>query len=253
MSAKKESKRKIIREYLGVYFRENDDYPSVRDIAAGTGIPFSTVHRYLTAMQDGTVPVDQYDRYLNIVINETDRLSKLTNGLLTLNNLSGEGMRLDAAPFDINAVIRETVLSFEGTCRKKRLTVDLILTGETMEVAADKERIRQVLYNLVDNAIKFSHEDGTIRIETTLQGKKVFVSVKDNGVGIPKEDIDHIFERFYKSDHSRGRDKRGTGLGLSIVREIIKAHGETINVVSTVGVGTEFTFSLPAAASGEGD
>ena len=105
----------------------------------------------------------------------------------------------------------------------------------------------QVLYNLLDNAIKFSPENGKIRIETTEKRSKIFVSVKDSGIGIPKEDQKLIFERFYKSDHSRGKDKKGTGLGLAIVKEIIKAHGENINVISTVGVGTEFIFSLPKA------
>jgi signal transduction histidine kinase len=108
-------------------------------------------------------------------------------------------------------------------------------------------KIQQVLYNLMDNAIKFSHNDSVIKIETTEKKNKIFVSVKDSGIGIPKEDQKMVFERFYKSDLSRGKDKKGTGLGLSIVKEIIKAHGENINVISTVGVGTEFVFSLPKA------
>ncbi|MBQ6904278.1 MAG: GHKL domain-containing protein, partial [Lachnospiraceae bacterium] len=202
---------------------------------------------YLEAMKDGTIPQDQYDRYLGIVINETDRLSKLTNGLLTLNNLNSSGMMLDRTDFDINSIIRETAASFEGTCRSRKLTIDLVMTDERMLVHADMERIRQVLYNLIDNAIKFSHDSDTITVETTEKGTKVFVSVKDTGIGIPKDDLKMVFERFYKSDLSRGKDKRGTGLGLSIVKEIIKAHDENINVISTVDVGTEFIFSLPMA------
>ena len=109
---------------------------------------------------------------------------------------------------------------------------------------ADKEKIQQVLYNLVDNAIKFSHPDSSIRIETTERHNKIFVSVKDSGIGIPKEDQKLIFNRFYKTDLSRGKDKKGTGLGLSIVQEILRAHDENINVVSTENVGSEFIFSL---------
>ena len=109
---------------------------------------------------------------------------------------------------------------------------------------ADVDKIQQVLYNLVDNAIKFSGNQSEIEIETTEKGGKVFVSVKDNGIGIPKEDQNQIWERFYKSDLSRGKDKKGTGLGLSIVREIIRAHGENISLVSTQGVGSKFTFTL---------
>ena len=114
------------------------------------------------------------------------------------------------------------------------------ISGDTLYVNADKEKIQQVLYNLVDNAIKFSHPDSSIRIETTERHNKIFVSVKDSGIGIPKEDQKLIFNRFYKTDLSRGKDKKGTGLGLSIVQEILRAH----DVVSTENVGSEFIFSL---------
>ena len=106
-------------------------------------------------------------------------------------------------------------------------------------------KIQQVLYNLIDNAIKFSNPDSTITIETTEKNEKVFISVKDTGIGIPKDSLKKIWERFYKTDLSRGKDKRGTGLGLAIVKEIISAHNENINVISTEGVGTEFIFTLP--------
>ena len=138
-----------------------------------------------------------------------------------------------------------TAASFEGTCRKKAISIELILTGEVMPVKADLEKIQQVLYNLLDNAIKFSHQDSIIKIEITEKKHKIFVSVKDSGIGIPKDDLKLIWDRFYKSDLSRGKDKKGTGLGLSITKEIIHAHEEHINVISTVGVGTEFIFSLP--------
>ena len=104
-----------------------------------------------------------------------------------------------------------------------------------------------MLYNLTDNAIKFSHHDSTIYISSMEKQNKVFISVKDTGVGIAKKDIKKVFDRFYKSDSSRGRDKKGTGLGLSIVKEVIQAHGENIDVISTQNVGTEFIFSLPVA------
>ena len=121
----------------------------------------------------------------------------------------------------------------------------MILTGNEMYVHADMGKIQQVLYNLMDNAIKFSHHDSVIHIETSEKKNKLFISVKDTGIGIPKEDLKLIWDRFYKSDLSRGKDKKGTGLGLSIVKEIINAHDEHINVISTPGVGSEFIFSLP--------
>ena len=100
----------------------------------------------------------------------------------------------------------------------------------------DMVKIQQILYNLIDNAVKFSNNDSSIKIETSIRNEKVFISVKDHGIGIPKDSLSKIWERFYKSDLSRGKDKRGTGLGLSIVKEIVQAHGENINVISTEGV-----------------
>ena len=108
-------------------------------------------------------------------------------------------------------------------------------------------KIQQVFYNLIDNATKFSHNGSPIKIETNVKNGKVLISVKDSGIGIPSDSLKKIWDRFYKTDLSRGKDKRGSGLGLSIVKEIIQAHGEHINVVSTEGVGTEFIFTLSLA------
>ena len=224
---------------------EDDQKKFIANVSHDFRSPLTSIRGYLEAMKDGTIPEENREKYLDIVINETDRLYKLTNGLLTLNNLNSKGMLLDKTDFDINSVIRDTTASFEGICKARRISFDLIMTEDIMLVHADMEKIRQVLYNLIDNAIKFSHDGDTITVETTERHDKVFVSVKDQGIGIPKDDLKLVFERFYKSDLSRGKDKRGTGLGLSIVKEIIKAHGENINVVSTVDVGTEFIFSLP--------
>lgn len=207
--------------------------------------PLTSIKGYLEAMLDGTIPPEMQEKYLGIVLNETERLTKLTNSLLTLNNLNTKGVVLDLKDFDINQVIRSTVASFEGTCLKKNVSINLILTGKEMYVHADETKIGQVLYNLLDNAIKFSHHDSSIKIETSEKHNKLFVSVKDSGIGIPKDDVKMVFDRFYKTDISRGKDKKGTGLGLSITKEIIMAHNEHINVISTEGVGTEFIFSLP--------
>lgn len=207
--------------------------------------PLTSIKGYLEAMLDGTIPPEMHEKYLGIVLNETERLTKLTNSLLTLNNLNMRGMVLEKTDFDINQVIRNTAMAFEGPLEKKRIAIDLVLTGDTLPVHADMGKIQQVLYNLLDNAIKFSHHDSTIKIETTERHQKVFVSVKDSGIGIPKDSIKLIFDRFYKTDLSRGKDKKGTGLGLSITKEIIQSHNEHINVISTEGVGTEFIFSLP--------
>lgn len=227
---------------------EDDQKKFVANVSHDFRSPLTSIRGYLEAMIDGTIPPEMHEKYLGIVLNETERLTKLTNSLLTLNNLNTKGMLLDRTDFDINNVIRNTAASFEGTCKKKTIAIELILTGDEMYVNADMGKIQQVLYNLIDNAIKFSHHDSVIRIETSLKKNKLFVSVKDTGIGIPKDDLKLIWDRFYKSDLSRGKDKKGTGLGLSIVKEIINCHDEHINVISTEGVGSEFIFSLPLAA-----
>lgn len=230
---------------------EDNQKKFVANVSHDFRSPLTSIKGYLEAMLDGTIPLKQHEKYITLVLNETERLTKLTNGLLTLNNLNTKGMLLDRTEFDINAVIKNTAATFEGICTKKRISISLLLTGDTMHVNADMGKIQQVLYNMLDNALKFSHHDSTITIETTEKHSKVFISIKDTGIGIPSDSLNLIWDRFYKTDLSRGKDKKGTGLGLSITREIIHSHGEHINVVSTEGVGTEFIFSL--AISDEDD
>lgn len=232
---------------------EDDQKKFVANISHDFRSPLTSVKGYLEAMLDGTIPPELHEKYLTIVLNETERLTKLTNSLLTLNNLNTKGMMLEKTDFDINNIIRNVAASFEGTCREKRIAIELILTGDEMYVTADMGKIQQVLYNLLDNAIKFSPHDSVIKLETTEKHSKVFVSVKDSGIGIPKDNLKLIWDRFYKSDISRGKDKKGTGLGLSITKEIIRSHNEHINVISTEGVGTEFIFSLPKSEMEDDD
>ena len=225
--------------------QEDNQKKFIANVSHDFRSPLTSIRGYLEAMVDGTIPPEMHDKYLSILLNETERLTKLTNSLLTLNNLNTTGMVLEITDFDINKVIKDTIETFEGTCKNKMLKVNLVLSGKELFVSADMTRIQQVLYNLIDNAIKFSDNEKTIKIETTEKNDTAFVSVKDEGIGIPKDSLKHIFDRFYKTDLSRGKDKKGTGLGLSITKEIIKAHHENINVISTEGVGTEFIFTLP--------
>ncbi len=227
---------------------EDDQKKFVANVSHDFRSPLTSIKGFLEAMIDGTIPPEMHEKYLLIVLNETERLTKLTNSLLTLNNLNTKGMMLNKTDFDINQIIRNVAASFEGTCRQKTIGIELVLTGDEMYVLADIDKIQQVLYNLLDNAIKFSHHNSCIKLETTEKHNKIFVSVKDTGIGIPKDDLKLIWDRFYKSDLSRGKDKKGTGLGLSITKEIIQSHGEHINVISTEGVGTEFIFTLPKSS-----
>lgn len=194
-----------------------------------------------------SIPPELQDKYLNIISHEADRLEKLTRSLLVLNDLDERKRMMNIRKFDINDVIKNTANTFEVICSKKNIDLELLLSGRELFVEADMEQIQQVLYNLLDNAIKFSNDNSSINIETSVKNDKVFVSVKDHGVGIPKDSLSKVWDRFYKTDTSRGKDRKGTGLGLSIVKEIIKAHNQNINVISTEGVGTEFIFTLKKA------
>ena len=206
--------------------------------------PLTSIKGYLEAMLDGTIPPEAQEKYLKIVIGETERLAKLTSSLLTINASDAAG-NIIRTPWDINRVIRDTAASFEGQCRGRNISFELTFAEGKEMVYADLGKIQQVLYNLIDNAIKFSDDDSDIYVTVSRRRDKYYISVRDTGIGIARKDINRVFDRFFKSDASRGKDKKGTGLGLAIVRDIIRAHGENIDVISTEGVGTEFIFSLP--------
>lgn len=226
---------------------EEDQRKFISNVSHDFRSPLTSLKGYVEAILDGTIPPEMQEKYLKIVLFEAERLTKLSESLLELNKFGAHGTMLDVTDFDINETIKQTVRTFEGVCLEKNIIFNLTLTGESLFVSADKGKIQQVLYNLVDNAMKFSAPHSSIDIDTAIKNGKVFISVKDHGVGIPKENLSKIWERFYKSDRSRGKDKKGTGLGLSIVRDIILSHGENINVVSTVNAGTEFIFTLSAS------
>lgn len=232
--------------YMSAQLRDMKDYQKkfIANVSHDFRSPLTSIKGYLEAMADGTIPVEMQDKYFKIILFETERLTDLTKDLLTLNEFDTKNLMLNRTSFDIHEVIKNTAATFEGVCTAKLISIELLFASKTLIVNADRRKIEQVLYNLLDNAIKFSPNDSQIIIETREHNEKVFISVKDNGIGIPKKDMNKVWERFYKSDLSRGKDKRGTGLGLAIVKEIIQAHSENINIVSTEGVGTEVTFSL---------
>ena len=209
--------------------------------------PLTSMKGFVEAILDGTIPPEMQEKYLRIVLAETERLTKLTNGILSLNRIDQKQSKLNLTVFDINEVIRDTAATFEGICTPRQISFDLVLTGEQLLVSADLEKIQQVLYNLIDNAIKFSRDSSSIRIETSIRHGRVHVSVRDHGCGIPAASLNKIWERFYKTDASRGRERKGNGLGLAIVKEITNMHNQNITVVSTEGVGTEFDFTLEHA------
>ena len=238
--------------YMSTHLKDMEDYQKkfVANVSHDFRSPLTSIKGYIEAIADGTIPVELQGKYLNIILFETEHLTDLTRDLLTLNEFDTKDLLLNKESFDLHEMMKQVAASFEGTCTSRKISIELLFASRVLYVHADRSKIQQVLYNLLDNAIKFSNPQSTVTIETTERGEKIFTSVRDYGIGIPKEDLSKIWERFYKSDLSRGKDKKGTGLGLAIVREIIQAHNENINVISTEGVGTEFIFSLPKSDAG---
>lgn len=205
--------------------------------------PLTSIKGYINAILDGTIDIKDAKKYLEIIIFETNRLTKLTENILTLNELDPKNLTLSYSSFDINDCIRHTTNAFIGICQKKNICFDVEFCDEKTFIYADKEKYQQVLYNLVDNAIKFSDDNKKIKIIVSYSEEKAVIQIIDNGFGISDEDINKIWNRLYKVDSSRGKNKKSSGLGLSIAKEIINAHKEDISVSSTVGVGTTFTFT----------
>ena len=209
--------------------------------------PLTSIRGYLQAMADGVIPPENQGKYMNIIIGETDRLTNLTQSMLSLNSLDEARHSLELSDFDLTELIRSACETFEGVCSRRGISFDLVFPAQEVPVHADYGRIGQAMHNLIDNAIKFSPDNSSIRIRVTELGDKACVAVKDYGIGIEKDDLSRIFTRFYKTDSSRGKDKKGTGLGLSIAKQILEQQNGQIEISSVYGEGTVVTITLPKA------
>ena len=209
--------------------------------------PLTSMRGYVQAMLDGTIPPEDSQKYLGVVMDETTRLTDLVRDLLDLSRLESGKFPLNVAPFDLNELIRRTLISFEGRIDQKRIEVEVELADDPLTVMGDTSRIAQVVTNIVDNAGKFMPDDGTGRlgITTAREGRGVRTVIRNNGPAIAENDLPYIFERFYKADkaHTSGQ---GTGLGLSICQRIMQQHGSKIEVRSSPEE-TAFWFLLPQA------
>ena len=209
--------------------------------------PMTTIAGFADGILDGTIPREEEDKYLRSIRDETRRLSRLVREMLDLSQMRSRASDpARRSVFDLTELICQTMLSFEDRASKKNLDVDPQLPDDPIMVTADRDAITQVVYNLIDNAVKFAHAGSCIVIRLYKENGKAYVSVKDEGETIPPEDLPFIFDRFHKSDRSRSLDKDGVGLGLYLVKSIINSHDEDIAVKSENGV-TEFVFTLSLA------
>lgn len=207
--------------------------------------PMTSISGFIDGILDGVIPPDQHTYYLQVVSSEIKRLSRLVNSLLDLSRIQAGERKFTSVPFDVCETSRQILISFEQKIDAKHLEVEFDCEEERMSAVADPDAIYQVLYNLCDNAVKFASEGGLLAIRIKyLKGKKISVEVFNEGQGISPADVNLVFERFYKSDKSRGLNKNGAGLGLFISKTIIDAHEEEIWVESEYGKNCRFGFTL---------
>lgn len=207
--------------------------------------PMTTIAGFVDGILDGTIPEDQRDKYLRVISEEVHRLSRMVVRMLDAAKIQSGELLLVTAPFDFSEMASQIILSFEQKLDAKQVDVNVDFDDQLI-VQGDRDHVFRAVYNLVDNAVKFIDHGGSLALQAGRDGSMCTFSIKNTGGGIPTEDIPHIFDRFYKADPSRSRDRTGAGLGLYIVKNIINLHGGDISVRSDGGE-TEFSFTLPLA------
>ncbi|MBE7025895.1 MAG: HAMP domain-containing histidine kinase [Ruminococcaceae bacterium] len=206
--------------------------------------PMTTISGFIEGILDETIPPQRQAEYLRIVLAETKRLARLVNELLLVARMEG-GISLKRTSFDMNEVVRVAILRFESLFTEKNIRADISFDGEACPVVGDRDAIDRVLINLFDNALKFNRENGYVAVSVTQTEATVTVVVENSGEGIGEADLKMIWDKFYKTDRSRSKDKTGVGLGLYLVKNIIAAHGGRVHAESEPDVCTRFTFTLP--------
>jgi signal transduction histidine kinase len=215
--------------------------------------PLTTIKGYTQGMLDGTIEADKQERYLKIVLNESDRLIKMINDLLDLSKMESGALVLNKTDFDINEMILNVLDNFEQKIIGKRVKLTIDLSKDKVLAHGDYTSIHRVIYNLLDNATKFVEEEGAISIRTELRADKLYVGISNSGRVLSQKELELIWDRFTKLDKSRGLEKKSSGLGLSIVKEIIKAHHEKIDVFSNEDIGVAFIFTVSTQIFKKGD
>ena len=207
--------------------------------------PMTTISGYVDGILDGTIPEHRHKYYLQIVSDETKRLSRLVRSMLDISQLQNQDIPEEKKMhFDLEEVMGQVLITFEKKITDKRLDVDVDMPEHPVYTIANKDYITQVIYNLLDNAVKFCPEGKILGLRIREGGNKIYVSISNEGDTIPPEELPLVFDRFHKLDKSRSKNRDGWGLGLYIVKTIVCSHGENISVTSRDGK-TEFTFTLP--------
>lgn len=208
--------------------------------------PMTTIAGFADGILDGTIPTEEEKKYLESISSETKRLSRLVRSMLDMSRLRDGDPETRQGQFDLSEMVVQTILNFEERVEKKRLDMELDMPEDPIRVKGDVDALTRVVYNLMDNAVKFSREGGRLTVSLWKENGRAVVCIQDEGEVIPPEELPRIFDRFHKADRARSQDRDGVGLGLYMVREIIAAHDQDIFVTSEDGV-TAFTFTLALA------
>ena len=206
--------------------------------------PMTIIMGSIEAILDGVVATEDQNEYLQVIFNEVKRLSNVVTSMNNLTKIDSGQMQLEKKKVNINEIIRQVIFNFDKAISNKNIEI-YGLNNEDIFVKADNDLIYQVVYNLIENAIKFVNENGYIKIRYQYSSDLVYIGIKNSGMGVDSDDIKHIFDKFYKVDKSRGMDKNGMGLGLYIVKKILKLHGSDVEVESIPNEYIEFFFWLP--------
>jgi two-component system, OmpR family, phosphate regulon sensor histidine kinase PhoR len=205
--------------------------------------PLTSIRGFARALENDQLSAEERHHYLDIIQNESTRLSRITEDLLRMAALESDKVKFEPKPYRLDNQIRNLILACEPQWMDKSIHMDISL--EEVEINADEDLLSQVWINLIHNSIKFTPEAGSVQVTLSPRVDQVEIRISDTGIGISEEDRTRIFERFYKTDKSRTRSNGGSGLGLSIAKKIVDMHKGTIAVESKVGAGTTFTVSLP--------
>jgi two-component system sensor histidine kinase VicK len=241
----------VFQDITEQYRLDNMRKEFVANVSHELRTPITTIKSYSETLMDGAIDDKEVaSEFLGTINAETDRMTRLINDLLELSRFDYKYAKLVMKSFDINFMVKNSVSKLEKLAYDKGQTLRLDVPEGELIINGDRDRLEQVVINILSNSIKYTKENGTINVSLKILKvdgfqDKIMIAIKDNGIGIPKEDLERIFERFYRVDKARSRAMGGTGLGLSIVKEIVDAHGGKIEIDSEVGKGTEMRVIIP--------
>jgi len=231
---------------------ENMRKEFVANVSHELRTPLTSIKSYTETLLDGTLDdKETTEKFLKVIDSESDRMARLVKDLLQLSSLDSNQMKWHLNTFSFVSLVKSSIEKLQLEVNSKEQKMECYTIGKLPNIRADHDKIEQVVLNILTNAIKYTPRGGAITVYLGIMYTEVYIKVTDTGIGIPKKDLDRIFERFYRVDKARSREMGGTGLGLSIAKEIVDAHKGSISVSSDLGVGTEVLVRIPIICSGD--